>query len=67
MPASVSLLLGSTEQETGWFMIMQVLSIQRVRDDAKVFAMDILDLIQGSVNSKHLHTKGQWFIEHSQQ
>lgn len=58
MPASFSLLLGSTEQETGWFMIMQVFSIQRVRDYLEVFTVDILDLVQGSVDSKHLDTKG---------
>jgi len=67
VPASVSLILGSTKQESRWWMIMQVFGIQRIRDYLKVLAVKILDLIQVSVDSKHFDTKHHWLVEHSQQ
>lgn len=48
-------------------MIMQVFCIQGIRDDLKLLAMDVLDLMQGSIYPEHLDTKGQWLVEYSQQ
>ena len=64
-PATLRLLFRSTKQETRRFMVVQVLTIQRIRDEAEILAMYILYLIQRSSEAKHLSSQGDGLIKQS--
>ena len=62
-PATLRLLFDSTKQETRRFMVVQVLTIQGIRDQAEILAMYILYLIQRSSEAKDLGSQGDGLIK----
>ena len=46
-------------------MVVQVLTIQGIRDQAEILAMYILNLIQRSSESKDLGSQGEGLVKHS--
>ena len=64
-PATLRLLFRSTKQETRRFMVVQVLTIQRIGEEAEILAMYILYLIQRSSEAKDLGSQGDGLVKQS--
>ena len=64
-PATLGLFFRSTEQETRRFMVVQVLTIQRIRDEAEILPMYILYLIQRSSEAKDLGSQSDRLVKQS--
>ena len=64
-PATLRLLFRSTKQETRRFMVVQVFTIQSIRDQAEILAMYILYLIQGSSEANDLGSQDEGIVKQS--
>ena len=65
LPPSLRLLFRSTEQKIRGFMVVQVLTIQCMRNDAKFLAMYVLYLVQWSSEAKNLKAQSHAFVKQS--
>lgn len=65
MCPSLRFLFRSTEQEARGFMVVQVLTIQSVRNDAKVLAMYVSYLAPCSSEAKNLKSQSHRLVEQS--
>ena len=64
-PATFRLLFRSTEQEIRGFMVVQVLTIQCIWNQAEVLAMYVLYLFQWSSDTQNLESQSDRLVEES--
>ena len=67
LPPRLRLLFRSTEQKMRGLMVVQILTIERIRNDANVLAMYILYLVQWSSEAKNLKAQDHSLVRQSGQ